>query len=300
MTGEFDPPEIDDFTPGIGAAGTRVLIEGRNFVGPGAGETAMAVLFGSVPAAAVRPLSATQIEATVPGGFDGGRITVLAPGGEARSLREFLVSSGLSGTLQLPTGFDPADMRVDSVVGRGTLDAQGNFEVPFLTGRATLVAATTTSRPFSVFFNLVLPAEKAAGTVVLDARSTAVGMILVQPVFATASLGVMTEFKARLAALPEVDELTRLIEQTWAQSADPMNDPTIEAALDTALTAAAAVLPSNSSARAIPRAPARTRQASGSFHFAETGNWSRSCLLTCRSGPPLRWLCRPPPDGPTG
>jgi hypothetical protein len=78
----FAPPRIDSFTPDGGVVGTQVVLTGANFTG------ATVVEFGGIRAVFTVD-SDTEITATVPKFFLSGVITVVSPGGTARSTRIF-------------------------------------------------------------------------------------------------------------------------------------------------------------------------------------------------------------------
>jgi hypothetical protein len=78
-------PTISSFSPGTGAAGTAVTINGTNFISPSA------VRFNGVAAASFTVNSTTQIVATVPNGATTGQITVTTDSGTATSPSSFTV-----------------------------------------------------------------------------------------------------------------------------------------------------------------------------------------------------------------
>ncbi|HEU0253098.1 MAG TPA: M12 family metallo-peptidase, partial [Pyrinomonadaceae bacterium] len=88
-------PTISNVSPGSGAVGTVVTINGTNFISPNA------VRFNGVDAS-FTVNSTTQIVATVPGGASTGLITVLTNGGTATSSTQFTLPSGTP-TVQLAT-----------------------------------------------------------------------------------------------------------------------------------------------------------------------------------------------------
>jgi subtilisin-like proprotein convertase family protein len=90
------PPTITSFTPTSGAAGTTVTIVGTDLTGP------TNVSFGGVNATSFTPVSATQVNAVVPGAptpASGGPITITTPGGTATSASSFTVNHARTMTL---------------------------------------------------------------------------------------------------------------------------------------------------------------------------------------------------------
>jgi hypothetical protein len=81
------PPLIAGFTPGAGAPGTDVTIEGLNFAPTAAGNS---VTFNGTPAH-VQSANATQIVARVPAGAGSGPLRVTTAGGSAQSSASFSV-----------------------------------------------------------------------------------------------------------------------------------------------------------------------------------------------------------------
>ena len=259
VTGQFEPPQIDDFTPRSGAVGTKVTIVGKNLPSGAQLKRDVVVLFGEVPASVVTPKSAAELETVVPVGFRRGPITVLTPGGEARSLGEFLVQESATGKLELPPQFKPENTDVVSVVDKGNVDAQGNFSVSTLAEWATLVTAVPKHKPNSVFFKFILPEPKRQGESVINAHSTAEALILLQPLFATPDTDLLAQFMANIRGLPEFEQLAQVVGQVWVESAKPLDDPRYEAALEAALEAAAKVYPG-----AAPAAPTQSKMQTSS------------------------------------
>jgi hypothetical protein len=99
----FIPPQINNFTPGEGLAGTPVTINGQNFIG------ATNVTFNNVPAAFSNNTGGTQITATVPHGALTGLIRVQTPGGAAMSGSNFRVPPVIN-------GFSPASGFIGDMV----------------------------------------------------------------------------------------------------------------------------------------------------------------------------------------
>ncbi|MBI3946795.1 MAG: right-handed parallel beta-helix repeat-containing protein [Armatimonadetes bacterium] len=230
VTGEFEAPSIEDFVPHSGTIGTRVRIKGQSFVSGALGRGDILVLFGSVPAAAVTPVSATEVEATVPAGFSEGQIAVLTPGGEARSGRPFVVSAQITGRIELPATFGGQAVEVVSVLGDGAPAADGSFTAPAALGRPTMLAAVPKNRPNSTFLKFAVPDPTGAAPAVINARSTAAALVLMQPLFAMTDPAAQAQLIERVMAMPGLDPLAQVVEQVWSDSPDPLKDPRFSAA----------------------------------------------------------------------
>jgi IPT/TIG domain len=79
-------PKIASVTPGSGGANKIVKVKGS-----GLGST-LSVTFGGMPATSFTPVSATEVDATVPAGAASGKIEVTTPAGTATSTVTFAVT----------------------------------------------------------------------------------------------------------------------------------------------------------------------------------------------------------------
>jgi hypothetical protein len=133
----FKPlPKIASLSPTGGVAGQTVQIVGTNLSGA-------AVKFGTVPAASVTPVSATEVDATAPGlPFSSGKITVTTLGGQAVSPQTFQISKV---TALSPTS--GAFGTVVTITGQG-LGSTSSVDFPGATGAIpTSVSATSVKVP---------------------------------------------------------------------------------------------------------------------------------------------------------
>jgi len=89
-------PIIDDFTPGIGAPGAGVIIDGANLAGP------VTVKFNGTIDTTAASTAPTQISAHVPASAVTGKISVTTAGGTATSSNNFVVTKA-----PVVTGFFP-------------------------------------------------------------------------------------------------------------------------------------------------------------------------------------------------
>jgi len=135
-------PTISSFTPTSGITGSSVTITGTNLTG------ATAVSFNG-KAASFTPVSATQINATVPNGATTGKISVTTPGGVATSAANYTVTFSI-------ISFTPASGPTGTVVTLNGVGFTASSVVKF-----NGVAATTT---FVSPTQLTAPAPAAAAT----------------------------------------------------------------------------------------------------------------------------------------
>lgn len=141
-------PLITSFSPASGIAGTVVTLTGSNFSG------ASAVKFNGVNAASFSVISASQIQATVPGGASTGPISVTTPQGSGSSSTAFVVItapqiasfsplSGAAGTLVTVTGsgFTGASAVIFNNVAAGSFTVNSDNQL-----QAVVPAGATTGR----------------------------------------------------------------------------------------------------------------------------------------------------------
>lgn len=303
-TGEFDAPAVTDIAPSSGPIGTRVTVTGSGFLTGEAAKGNMLVLFGSVPAETVTGVSSTALETVVPAGVTEAPVVVLTPGGEARSTGTFLVKQVATGRLDLPAGFSPADASVVSTAGAGTVDGEGAFTAPVFSTRSTIVMAMPKGKEGALFLRFHLPQDATRGPGDVDAASTAEALVLFQPFFGTADTAFLSRFRDQVRALPEMAQLSRVVEAVWPQSAEPLKDPRVGAALDVAILAAVNILPIPET-RQVPAGPAASRTASpvrlGQFYGRDVGlldyrfsdNETKDAVrVRMEFGSPVDWFVR--------
>ncbi|MBK9796936.1 MAG: hypothetical protein IPP58_10650 [Holophagaceae bacterium] len=136
-------PTISGLAPTHGTAGTLVALTGTNLSG------ATAVSFNGRPAFAFTPVSATRVEAVVPGNATTGTVQVTTPGGSATS-PTFTVDAPLAPTIQ---SFTPTSLTEGSVVTLTGMHFVG----------ATLVQFNHLNAPFTLTSDTQLQATAPAG-----------------------------------------------------------------------------------------------------------------------------------------
>lgn len=132
-----DAIAIESFSPGSGAPGTLVTIEGSGL------DAVTDVLFGGAPAE-FTIVDATRLEAIVPAGAIAGAITVLAGGVEAESLTDFFVRTnpavpalsaqpavlgGFASTVGRPSSAQTFSVSATALPGPLAVSAPPGFEV---------------------------------------------------------------------------------------------------------------------------------------------------------------------------
>ena len=132
-----DAIAIESFSPGSGAPGTLVTIEGSGL------DAVTDVLFGGAPAA-FTIVDATRLEATVPAGAITGAITVLAGGVESESATDFYVRTnpavpalsaqpavlvGFASTVGRPSSAQTFSVSATALPGPLAVSAPPGFEV---------------------------------------------------------------------------------------------------------------------------------------------------------------------------
>jgi len=298
ITGKFEPPLIEDFSPRIGSIGAEVTIKGSNFIGGDLGRSVMIILFGGVPATTVMPISSTEVKVIVPEGATSSHIIVTTPGGEARSDEPFLVQEIAEGEISLPSSFNVTDVDVVSTAGEGNSDGNGNFSVPTVSGRTTLMSVIPRDKPNNAFLSLLPPSNRHGGTPRVDARSTAEALVLMQPLFATVNGDLFLNLQRKLDSLPELDSLSQVVEQVWSDSDDPFNDERLGPPLKVAVLALADSLSSLSSGGRKVHTPASSSRSSARTFFNADAKFlslkfeGDSVEASLEFGSPVDWFVR--------
>jgi parallel beta-helix repeat protein len=299
VTGRFESPLIEDFSPRIGVVGTEVRIKGSNFVGGDLGKSVMIILFGGVPAVSVTPISSTEVKVVVPEGATSSYITVTTPGGEARSGEPFLVLEMTEGEISLPSSFSVTDVDVVSTAGEGSSDGKGGFSAPTVLERATLVSVIPKNKPNNAFLSLLPSSGHRDGTPPrVDARSTAEALVLMQPLFATVKGDLYLSLQRKLDTLPELDALSEMVEQVWSDSDDPFNDERLGPPLKAAVEALANSLSSPGSDGGEERMSTSSSDSSTKMFFNVDAKFlglkfaGDSVEVSLEFGSPVDWFVR--------
>ncbi|MFO1496886.1 MAG: IPT/TIG domain-containing protein [Verrucomicrobiota bacterium] len=136
-------PEILSFSPATGPVGTRVLIDGRNFLG------VTEVRFHGTPAEFT--LLGDLLTASVPAGATSGQIMVVAAGGSVASATSFIVTVPGAPVI---ASFDPAEGLPDTSV---TISGENLQD-------ATAVRFNGVAAAFSVFGNFIFATVPSGAT----------------------------------------------------------------------------------------------------------------------------------------
>lgn len=246
VTGDFasSPPQISDFTPAYGPAGTQVTINGQNFV---AVVQENIVSFGDVTATVIQA-SGTRLVAQVPPNAESGPITVVTPGGLGRSPGDFQVVVEQAGQLQLPAGLNPLQFDIISPYGQNAANTSGGFTVPTnLIGPTVVGAAPKSGDGENIFLNVFdpppSPVRARTSPQGVDSLSTAKTLIWMQPHFITDNPVRKAELWALMDTVSEVAALAALIGQKYPTNQHPFEDTALDAALTAAITAVFNALP---------------------------------------------------------
>ncbi len=237
-------PVIDKIEPMNGSAGNSVEIFGGNFIEEQPQDNL--VFFGDVPGIVISS-TGTKLVAEVPPGAESGYITVITPGGQAKSLSGFIVTSQVSGQLALPGGLNPTEFNIISPFGEASVDSGGGFSVTSKQDDLTFIGAAPKSGGENIYLNMLSPGTPTRGTgdVEISPLTTAKTLVWLQPQFLSDSLSRQQELWNIMDGLDEITALATVIETVYPTSQTPLEDERVTTALDAAATALFNALPAD-------------------------------------------------------
>lgn len=204
-------PQVMDFSPRAGNAGTVIIIQGAGF---GTNEGAVSAKVGGVTAGVV---SVSEVEVRLNAPAATGTVEVTVNGESSVSLLPFTATRTVSGTFVPPAGMNAAGYYT------GSLRAPTVGLAFSVSVSQTTVDAVWAWRGENdpMFGALVFPGTV---TVQMDATSTALAMLGLSPAAPKADPVAVNEFLARVAGSAELAAVTSLIQQAGAGGYNWMED----------------------------------------------------------------------------
>ncbi len=241
LSGDYtqSQPAITDFSPRSGSIGTRVTLEGKNFVSALGNENV--VYFGGMQAPILQ-MSGTRIMTEVPAGAQSAPIRLRTPGGNAESSGEFFVTTETSGKLQVGNGLNPADFIIVNRYGEAAVSADGSFDIPVGDDGVNVLGAASNSAGNNTYM-CILTDYDPNDVVIIDAESTAKSLILMHPFFFTRDKAAIDMVFSLLDALPEYKLLINVVDVRYSQGADGLEDPEVNAVWSACITALLKAMP---------------------------------------------------------
>lgn len=218
LTGQIEGPFITEFEPMAGGAGTQVTLRGVNFI---AGSTVENVV--KLSGAPCRTLSATGSELTVevPQGAESGPFALTTPGGTTTSQESFVVTAAVSGRMTVPPGMVAQNFVVVGPLNEARPDREGRFQLELGDAAFTFISALPADGQENALWSVYVPESKE---VLIDARSTAVALLLMHPGLLPSSDVPVAELINMMESLPEVGELTQVIAQIYPTHPFPLDE----------------------------------------------------------------------------
>ncbi len=246
-------PVIHQFDPKFGNPGTRVLIEGGNFIRTAPDLNIVEV--GGVPVP-VLEVTSSSLLIEISSDMESGIIEIITPGGEASSLDSFTVTKTVQGVIETGDGINLSDL---TIVNRfdetSDIDAEGNFDVTVAQDSVSLVGAVPAGDSKNTYFAFLFPeievdeqtgkvrTRQVADSLEINALSTAKALIFLHPFFATNNVYAARWVMDKLDTVPEVQEFARTIANRYPQGADGLNDDQVGTAWEEAIYAILTELP---------------------------------------------------------
>lgn len=246
-------PAIYRFEPKTGSAGTRVRIEGENFIRTV--PELNIVKIGGIPVSVIEA-TGSSIEIEIAKEAKSGLIEVITPGGEASSLDSFTVTKRVQGIVNVGNEINLTDITiVNRFEENSEIDPQGNFNVTVAQDRMSLVGAVPAGESKNTYFAFIFPEIEIDGqtgktnmrqvpdTMEVNAVSTAKALVFLHPFFATHNVYAARWVMDKLDSLPELVEFARVIQDRYPKGADGLNDVLVGAAWETTIYALLKELP---------------------------------------------------------
>jgi Tol biopolymer transport system component len=236
---ERSSPWIDDIFPTSGEAGDQVLLIGGNFITHPAGDNSA---FLGDQSAEILETAGNVLVVRVPDNAHSGFFRVHTPGGVAESPFEFRVTHRLAGELDVGNSLNPSDFMIASSFDEEPVDDSGRFQIQVQLDELTLVGAVTNDESVNNnFLSLVFPGGDASTTFDphnpsggvsfrIDALSTAKTLVFLCPFLFTSNLANAKVIYESLGTHPDVQALADVIAVRYADHADGLDDPDVEAA----------------------------------------------------------------------
>ncbi|MDX1953391.1 MAG: right-handed parallel beta-helix repeat-containing protein [Verrucomicrobiota bacterium] len=209
---------VDRMRPSYGPIGTPVTISGAGF---DSGQGQVTVTVDGTPANVQQTTSSNVVFQIAPGTLSGE--VVISKGDETVTNRApFMVTRIINGRLALPGPLRPQDFSVSAMNTFITPAAQtGEFQIEVPSDRISLIFAQATIGTVS-FMAVVRPADTE---VVVDARSTAIATLFLNPLIGSRLPSKALARIAQIASNSDIADLATVINASSLAGADYLNHP---------------------------------------------------------------------------
>jgi Tol biopolymer transport system component len=224
-------PQILDFSPENGSAGTQVQIIGQFL--PPAGQSV--VEFGGVDAKVISGTS-TRLVVLVPTNAVSSRVSVSSAAGTLTSDGAFVVLSNGIVRFQPPAGIQAKVFTIENNYASGVLisGTTADYSIPVRLGAPNLTFAVPTNSASNPLFFCALSfgAEKV---IVMDANSTADALVFQSPFLFSSDPDLGPSLMSIIQTNAQVQAFAQTLAGTMTQSNDPLNDPAVSNAYEAAV-----------------------------------------------------------------